>query len=120
MQQTRLQIHQAISHFLVSLQSSDLKIAKQANLAFEALLDILKIQIDHAADFALPRSYAEKVMQCMTEVATFALGSGMRQFTPNLIQVLFITPVDGCQEGKLNHTKLTLQSAYAIFSAHSL
>ena len=65
---------------VMSLQSSDLKLAKQANLTFEALLAVLKFQMGHASDFGLPQSYADEVMHLMAEVARFALGSGMRHF----------------------------------------
>lgn len=81
------------------LQSSDLKIAKQANLTFEALLNVLKIQMDHAADLALPQLYAEEVMHLMAEIAKFALGSGMKHSVqPQKCTI----PVDWCEEAVLN------------------
>ncbi len=60
----------------MDLQSSDPKLAKQASAAFEALLDILGIQMDHAACFGLQKTYAEQARCCIVEAALHALASG--------------------------------------------
>ena len=88
---------------VMPMQSSDLKIAKQANSTFEALLDVLKIKPDNAADFSLPRTYAEAVMHCMSEAAKFALGSGMRRYTPTLYQgeCMPATPIEGLRDAMM-------------------
>ena len=63
---------------LVTLQSSVPQNVKQANAAFEALLDILQYQVDHAAALKLPQHYQEEAKTCFEGMAKQALALGKR------------------------------------------
>lgn len=63
--------------FGLHVQSANSKIWKQANTAFDSLLDNLRFQIDHAACLGLPEIYAEKAKRCVVDAAIHALASGV-------------------------------------------
>ena len=50
--------------------------AKQINTAFEAFLDIIKLQMDYAAELGLPQQHAEDARSFLRASALQLLSSG--------------------------------------------
>lgn len=66
------------------LQSSLPQNVKQANAAFEALLDILQLQMRRRADLQLPVSYVESARLSFREIAGQALSLGESSCQPQI------------------------------------
>lgn len=71
-----IKVKKRVDNTCTALQSSVPQNIRQANAAFEALLDILQHQITHATALHLPESYADEARLYFEGMAKQALSLG--------------------------------------------